>query len=145
MGMSRKPMPRGGRREGAPGGDAPFLQMAAEAVSSIPPPWKHATGKVGRSPLPPRAMVLCAMLRQEKGMSWRGLESHLRENPDLLGLIGLEKAPPKSSMQKYAARVMPRYARRLNGAVEGTLKGKRWCGPRVGGRGARADGRSRGP
>ncbi len=58
MEMSRKPLPRGRRREGARGGGAPFLRRAAEAVSSIPPPWKRATGKAGRSPLPPRAVVL---------------------------------------------------------------------------------------
>jgi hypothetical protein len=89
-----------------------FLDIAGEVTAEIEEPadWKKAKnpGKRGGGRqyeygFRPMLLVLMLMVRDRK--DYREMESHLRNNPALLGGMGLEKAPSKSTIHSAASRI----------------------------------------
>jgi hypothetical protein len=90
-----------------------FLDIAREVVDEIEEPanWKKTKrdprkrggGRPYEYGFRPMLLVLILMVRDRK--DYREMESHLRNNPDLLRELGLEKAPSKSTIHSAASRI----------------------------------------
>jgi hypothetical protein len=89
-----------------------FLDIAGEVVSEIEEPagWKKSKDPRKRGGGRPyeygfRPMLLVLMLMVRDRRDYREMESHLRNDPDLLRELGLKKAPSKSSIHSAASRI----------------------------------------
>jgi hypothetical protein len=89
-----------------------FLDIAGEVVEEIEEPacWKKqkdASKRGGGRPYEfefrPMLLVLMLMVRDRK--DYREMESHLRNNPNLVKELGLKRTPSKSSIHSAASRI----------------------------------------
>lgn len=92
--------------------EALFLEKARELIWSLPPPYEEK--HTGRKLYNPRSMAMIALLKMKFKKDYRSLESHLRARRDLLGIIGLNEAPSKSSMHLSLKRMPESYLKKLN-------------------------------
>jgi len=87
-----------------------FLKRAKGVVWSIDPPWVAKRG--GRPAYGARGVVLCCLLKMN--MSYRSTSSYLKAHPDLLKIIGLDRAPSRETIREAASRLPENYLKRLN-------------------------------
>jgi hypothetical protein len=88
-----------------------FIDTAEEIANEIEEPrgWmkrdpkKHPGGRPFVYPFRQMLLILFLMTYQRK--EYREMEAHLKNNPSLLGELGLKKAPGKSTIQRAAARI----------------------------------------
>ena len=90
------------------------------------PPWEAKEG--GRPAIDVKSMVLCCLFKYKFKYDYRGLESHLNAHKDLLKLIGLKRAPSKSSIHRAMAKLPIPYLRRFNDKVVKRFKKGIWRG-----------------
>jgi hypothetical protein len=106
-----------------------FLVMAKRVASETPEPksWKrkvdpkkHAGGKPVEYRFREMLLVLLLMVYERK--EYREMESHLKNNPNLVAELGLKKAPGKSSIQRAAAKIGIETLARINDSITGRFK-----------------------
>ena len=101
-----------------------FLERVKKTVWNMDAPWKPKTG--GRSAFPTKAKVMCAMLKVKFGFDYRSMESHLRSRPDLLEIMGLQKAPSKTVINDSLKRIPISYLRKVNARLTEPIKKRTW-------------------
>ncbi|MGQ9468406.1 MAG: transposase [Nitrososphaerales archaeon] len=101
--------------------EALFLEKAEELIWSLPPPYEEK--QTGRPLYNPRSMAMIALLKMKFKKDYRSLESHLRARRDLLGIIGLDEAPSKSSIHLSLKRMPEPYLKKLNSILTQPFKG----------------------
>ena len=106
-----------------------FLEVVKEAVGDVQEPsnWrksrnpeKHAGGKPVDYQFKPMLLTLLLMNYHRK--EYREMESHLKNNPHILRLIGLEKAPSKSTIQRAHAKININMLTKLNDTIIAKFK-----------------------
>lgn len=106
-----------------------FLDVAGDVVAEIMEPanWKmpkdpskRGGGRPYEYGFRPMLLVLMLMVRDRK--DYREMESHLRNSPNLLKELGLEKAPSKSSIHSAAARIGLDTLANVNDAIVARFK-----------------------
>jgi len=80
-------------------------------VWSLEPPWVAKHG--GRPGYDARSLVLCALLK----MDYRSASSYLNANPDLLKIVGLDRAQSRETIKAALLKLPESYLRRLNGLL----------------------------
>ena len=85
-----------------------FLRKARAVVWSLEPPWVAKGG--GRPGYDARGLVLCALLK----MDYRSISSYLKANPELLKIVGLDRAPSRETIRTALLRLPESYLKRLN-------------------------------
>ena len=88
-----------------------FLRKARAVVWSLEPPWVAKHG--GRPAYDARSLVLCALLK----MDYRSISSYLKANPELLKIVGLDRAPSRETIRAAVVRLPESYLKRLNGLL----------------------------
>jgi hypothetical protein len=89
-----------------------FLRKAGAVVWSLEPPWVAKRG--GRPGYDARSLVLCALLKVKMKMDYRSISSYLKANPDLLKIVGLDRAPSRETIRAAVVRLPESYLKRLN-------------------------------
>ena len=89
-----------------------FLKRVKGVVWSIDPPWEAKPG--GRPAYSARGMVLCCLLKVKMNMSYRSTSSYLKTHPNLLKIIGLDRAPSRETIREAASRLPENYLKKLN-------------------------------
>lgn len=106
-----------------------FLVMAKRVASETKEPmnWKrrvdpkkHAGGKPVEYGFREMLLVLLLMVYQRK--EYREMESHLKNNPNLVAELGLKKAPSKSSIQRAASKIGIEALARINDSITERFK-----------------------
>jgi hypothetical protein len=69
----------------------------------------------GRPGYDARSLVLCALLKVK--MDYRSISSYLKANPDLLKIVGLDRAPSRETIRAAGVRLPESYLKRLNGLL----------------------------
>jgi len=87
-----------------------FLKKARAAIWSLDPPWVAKRG--GRPGYDARSLVLCALLKVK--MDYRSISSYLKANPDLLKIVGLDRAPSRETIRTALLKLPESYLKRLN-------------------------------
>jgi hypothetical protein len=87
-----------------------FLRRARAVVWSLDPPWVAKGG--GRPGYDARSLVLCALLKVK--MDYRSISSYLKANPDLLKIVGLDRAPSRETIRTALLKLPESYLKRLN-------------------------------
>jgi len=87
-----------------------FLKKARAAVWSLEPPWVAKSG--GRPGYDARSLVLCALLKVK--MDYRSISSYLKANPELLKIVGLDRAPSRETIRAALLKLPESYLKRLN-------------------------------
>ncbi|MEM3118271.1 MAG: transposase [Nitrososphaerales archaeon] len=107
--------------------EALFLEKAKLVVWSMDAPWEPKSGgeNGGRTPYPPRAMVMCALLKEKFRFDYRSMESHLRARPDLLKIMEIDRAPSKSVIHDAAKKIPEKYLKRVNSMLVEPLESKK--------------------
>jgi hypothetical protein len=89
-----------------------FLKKARDVVWSIEPPWVAKSN--GRPGYDARSLVLCALLKVKMKMDYRSISSYLKANPDLLKIVGLDRAPSRETIRAALLKLPESYLKRLN-------------------------------
>ena len=101
-----------------------FLEVAKEAVEEVQEPsnWrktrdpeKHAGGKPVDYQF--RPMLLTLLLMNYHRKEYRQMEAYLKNSPHILRLIGLKKAPSKSTIQRAHSNIAISMLTKLNDAI----------------------------
>lgn len=66
----------------------------------------------GRPGYDARGLVLCALLKMK--MDYRSISSYLKANPELLKIVGLDRAPSRETVRTALLRLPESYLKRLN-------------------------------
>jgi hypothetical protein len=82
-------------------------------VWSLEPPWVAKHG--GRPGYDARGLVLCALLKVK--MDYRSISSYLKANPELLKIVGLDRAQSRETIKAALLKLPESYLRRLNGLL----------------------------
>jgi hypothetical protein len=106
-----------------------FLEVAKEAVEEVQEPsnWrklrdpeKHAGGKPIDYQFKPMLLTLLLMNYHRK--EYREMEAHLKNSPHILRLIGLKKAPSKSTIQRAHMKIGISMLTKLNDTIIAKFK-----------------------
>jgi hypothetical protein len=106
-----------------------FLEVVKEAVEDVQEPsnWrksrdpeKHAGGKPVDYQFKPMLLTLLLMNYHRK--EYREMEAHLKNSPHILRLIGLEKAPSKSTIQRAHMKISISMLTKLNDTIIAKFK-----------------------
>lgn len=75
-----------------------------------------------------KSMVLCLLLKELHGLTFRETASHLRANPELVARIGLSRTPSAMTINRALHRLPEAWLKRLNRLLLETAKGGRGAG-----------------
>jgi hypothetical protein len=90
-----------------------FLKKARDVVYSIDPPWVAKSN--GRPAYDARGLVLCVLLKVKVKMDYRSISSsYLKANPDLLKIVGLDRAPSRETIRTALLKLPESYLKKLN-------------------------------
>ena len=99
-----------------------FLEVAKEAVEEVEDA-KNCHNRRGR-PIRYsfRSMILILLLMTYHRKEYREMESHLKNSPHILRLIGLKKAPSKSTIQRAHTKIGISMLANLKGTIIAKFK-----------------------
>ena len=108
--------------------DRLFLEMAKEVIKTIEKPrdWKrqdpkkHPGGKNVTYGFKSMLLILLLMVYHRK--EYREMEAHLKNSPHIVRLIGLKKAPSKSTIQRAHVKIGITMLTNLNNTITTKFK-----------------------
>jgi len=97
-----------------------FVEQAKAIVWKESAPW---ASKIGSRPaIPAKSKVLCYLLKERLGMSYRAITTHLEKRRNLLKIMELKHAPSKSVIADIPQKLPSGYAEKINKKIERALK-----------------------
>jgi hypothetical protein len=98
------------------------------SVASLPPPWDSRWKGVGRKPYDSKALTVVTLWQEMEGKPERAYTADLERDREHLKLLGLDRAPHRTSLYRTRRRLTDDYMRRLNQRIRERIKGSRRFG-----------------
>ncbi len=100
--------------------EAMFIEHAKAIVEKESAAW---SGKIGsRTAIPAKSKVLCYLLKERLGLSYRAIASRLESRKDLLKKLEMERAPSKSVIADIPQKLPSGYAEKISKKIERSMK-----------------------
>lgn len=110
-----------------------FVKAAKNVVSTIgpprPEPAKPGSRGRGRPGYTTGGMLVLNLLRMHLKLSYRDLESFLRENPRLMQNLGFSQVPGRDTIHRHAQTLTEPYLHKFNDALTQRLKKTSYAAP----------------
>jgi hypothetical protein len=99
-----------------------FVRESKRVLAEVGPPVENREYVTGRPPYTPESMLLTNLLRIYLKMSYRELESFLRDNEQMRRRLGLQDAPGRDTINRYAMTIREEYLREFNDKLNARAK-----------------------
>lgn len=101
-----------------------FFRLLKKAVEEAPEPWvQKPRPKGGRPPYQSKDLIKICMLKIYFNKSFRGVETWVREDESLKGILGLTRVPDRNTLQRAMKKLNIEYFKKLNDQIAHHLKG----------------------
>ncbi len=91
-----------------------FIRESKKILGEIGPPVENPEYVTGRKPYSAASMFLTNLLRIYLKMSYRDIESMLRDNEQMRRRLGLKDAPGRDTIHRYAKAIDEAYLKEFN-------------------------------
>lgn len=91
-----------------------FVRESKRVLGEIGPPAENREYERGRPPYSPESMFLTNLLRIYNKMSYRDIETFLRDNEQMRRRLGLKDAPGRDTINRYAKTISEDYLVEFN-------------------------------
>jgi hypothetical protein len=91
-----------------------FIRESKRVLAEVGPPTQNRDYVTGRPPYEPAGMFLTNLLRIYLKMTYRDIESFLRDNEQMRRRLGLGDAPGRDTIHRYAKTIDEAYLKEFN-------------------------------
>lgn len=91
-----------------------FVRESKRVLAEIGPPAENREYETGRKPYEPASMFITNLLRIYLKMSYRDIETLLRDNEQMRRRLGLKDAPGRDTINRYAKTISESYIKEFN-------------------------------
>lgn len=99
-----------------------FVRESKRVLGEVGPPAENREYETGRRPYEPASMFLTNLLRIYLKMSYRDIESFLRDNEQMRRRLGLKDAPGRDTINRYAKTISEAYLKEFNAKLTQRLE-----------------------
>lgn len=91
-----------------------FIRESKRVLSVVGPPATNREYETGRPPYSPESMFLTNLIRIYHKMSYREIETLLRDNEQMRRRLGLRDTPGRDTIHRYAKTISEEYLVEFN-------------------------------
>lgn len=91
-----------------------FIRESKRVLLEVGPPAQNRTYSTGRPPYSPESMFLTNLIRIYLKMSYREMESFLRDNEQMRRRLMLKDTPGRDTLNRYAKTISEEYLVEFN-------------------------------
>ena len=91
-----------------------FIRESKRVLGEVGPPAQNRAYERGRPPYSPESMFLTNLLRIYLRMTYRDVESFLRDAEQMRRRLGLKDAPGRDTIHRYAKTIDEAYLKEFN-------------------------------